>query len=292
MKRLLREWATSVGRTIPQLSSAARQSDLYAQFYPEESIRNKRFYNIGAGGFSHPHWTNVDYDSEWYKKSRKKTLRGIQYDLFSLEPLPIDSNSAEVVYSSHTIEHIVDPAAQRIFSEMHRILKPGGYLRITAPDIDLHYRAYRENDRSFFYWKDWYRKPKKYRRIFLNGPLDTAPIEQLFLQRFASSLTTLHSDGARERIGDEELRTIFAEKSYADALNYCCARCPVEVQKKYPGNHMNWWNIDKVTSMLREAGFTTIYVSGYGQSHCAILRDLTLFDNTHPKVSFYVEATK
>ena len=125
-----------------------QQNDLYKDLYPEDSLNNKKFYNIGAGGFSHPYWTNIDYNSEWYASNKAKTLKGIQYDLFSLKPLPIDNEYAEVVYSSHTVEHISNAAAQNIFNEAYRILKPNGYLRMTTPNIDLEYRAYRENPRK------------------------------------------------------------------------------------------------------------------------------------------------
>lgn len=116
--------------------------DLYSNLYSEDSIMNKRFYNIGAGGFSHPFWTNVDHDSEWYANYRSMTRQGIDYDLFSLEPLPVEPDSAEIVYSSHTVEHINDEAAQNMFNESYRILKPNGYLRITTPNIDLECRAF------------------------------------------------------------------------------------------------------------------------------------------------------
>lgn len=47
-----------------------------------------------------------------------------------------------------------------------------------------------------------------------------------------------------------------------------------------------------MSSMLEIAGFNKIYLSGYGQSFCPILRDVAVFDNTHPKISLYVEAIK
>lgn len=265
---------------------------LYHDLYPEESIINKRFYNIGAGGFYHPYWTNVDYDSEWYAFNRDLTLQGIQYDLLALEPLPIDTGSAEVVYSSHTVEHITNAAAQNLFSEAYRILKPNGYIRITTPNINLEYRAFKENDRKYFFWINTYSIEANWQRAKYTMPLNKASTEQIFLAHFASSVSTLHADGAPERIDDAELNRIFATLKFEVALDYCISKCPLEIQRKYPGNHLNWWNYDKMVSMLKKAGFTKIYLSGYGQSYCPILRDLALFDNTHPKISLYVEAIK
>lgn len=79
---------------------------------------------------------------------------------------------------------------------------------------------------------------------------------------------------------------------YEEALNYCCSKCSIEIQKKYPGNHINWWNKKKIFFILEKAGFKKICLSGYGQSFCPILRDISFFDNTHPKISLYVEAIK
>lgn len=266
--------------------------ELYQRYYSEESIKSRRFYNVGAGNFSHPYWTNIDYQSDWYKSNSELTAKGINYDLLSMASIPLEDENAEIIYSSHTIEHIKDHHAQFFFKEANRILKKKGILRLQCPDIDLHYSAFIRNDLDFFYWRDWYKDEKDYKRIMLNIPLNQASIEQLFLQRYATAVSTLHSDGAIERIDDIKLRKLFIDYKYEDALDYCCNKCSIEIQKKYPGNHINWWNRDKIIRMLRIAGFKDIKISGYGQSESPILRNLSLFDSIHPKISLYVETRK
>ncbi len=293
MRQIIQRLLNLLGYEIRRLGVGPHLDlELYSSLYPEDSLTNKRFYNIGAGGFSHPYWTNVDYDSEWYAANRSKTTGGIQHDLFSLEPLPIETSTAEVVYSSHTVEHVNDEAAQNMFNEAHRILKPNGVFRLTTPNIDLEYRAYRHNDRDYFYWIGGYSVAKNWEKVKYNKPLNEASTGQIFLVHFAASVSILHSDGAKERIHDEELRKIFDEMDYEDALNYCTSRCPIEIQRKYPGLHLNWWNWNKACRMLKAAGFNEIYLSGYGQSFCPVLRNTALFDNTHPKISLYVEAVR
>src|SRR5688572_7434797 len=76
--------------------------EIYKQNYEQDSLEKKLFYNIGAGNFYHPYWTNVDFKSEWYSTNEETSLSGIHFDLMSLKNLPIDSDSAELVYSSHT----------------------------------------------------------------------------------------------------------------------------------------------------------------------------------------------
>ena len=288
MKTLVKKAFNVLGYDIHKTGYRKQDIGIYREIYGEDSVKEKRFYNIGAGGFRHPFWTNVDYPSDWYSASMSNLEKGISYDLLSLKPLPIESSSAEIVYSSHMIEHITDGAANNLYSESHRILKDGGFLRVITPNIDLAYTAYKDNDRRFFYWVDDFSTP----RIKYKIPLNEASIEQIFLEHFATSVSTLHSDGADERISDDELNRIFSETEYTSALSYCTSRCPIGIQKKYPGNHINWWNKDKVFRMLKEAGFNKIYLSGYGQSFSPVLRDTVFFDNTHPKISLYVEAIK
>jgi len=292
MKKLIRKTLWKFGLDIKKAENVGYNLELYKKYYSKESIVSKRFYNIGAGKFYHPFWTNVDHISGWYKNNTKFVEKGINYDLLSLTPIPVDDGVAEIIYSSHTIEHIKDEHAQYFFNEAFRMLKKGGLIRLTAPNIDLYYKAYKNNDLVFFYWKDLFSKEKDYKRIMLNQPLSTASIGQLFLQGFATSASVLHADGVKEMITDEELIRIFHELKYEDALNFCCNRCTIEIQKKYPGNHINWWNREKVIKMLKKSGFQEISISGFGQSQSPVLRNTFLFDSTHPKISLYIEAVK
>ena len=91
----------------------------YVRLFGEAAVRERRFYNVGAGGFSHPCWTNVDYGSDWYGPVQSNF---VQYDLLGTDPLPVADGTAEIVYSSHTIEHIPEDAAQRLFNEAYRVL--------------------------------------------------------------------------------------------------------------------------------------------------------------------------
>ncbi len=266
--------------------------EMYNRIYSEDSVRNKRFYNVGAGAFNHSCWTNVDFVSEWYNDNTKNTLGGINYDLFSCQPIPVETGSAEVVYTSHTIEHVNDEAVQNLFNEACRMLKSGGFFRIATPDIDIEYRAYVENDRDYFYWIDYYSSEKDFKRVNLRKPLNQETTAQVFLENFASQASEIPLHGAVKRISDMELKDLFATRSFEDAMNYCTSLCSIEIQRQNPGNHINWFNQKKIFTMLTKAGFKTIYRSAYGQSFCPVMRDLIFFDFTTPKVTMYIEARK
>lgn len=279
----------NVERIRPPHHSISKK--FYPELYSEEVLARKPFYNIGAGNFRHPYWTIVDKPSDWYARVQDDQ-KLLEYDLLSFEPLPIESNTAEIIYTSHTLEHIPNDAAKWFFSEAHRALRPGGLLRVTVPDAELFYQALCRRDRHFDNITRIYRTTEKARSYCIDRPAHELSLQQLFLWRMATSASVNHLDGSRERITDEELDRVIETKSLSEALDYCTSKCDLEVQKKYPGNHINWWTFDKFKSMFEEAGFTSLKRSAYGQSVSPILRDTKLFDNTHPEFSIYVESYK
>lgn len=264
--------------------------EAYSRHFPEASLQERHFYNIGAGSFRHKYWTNVDYASDWYAGQQEGTVF-INHDLLTLAPLPIANSVAEAVYTSHTVEHITDEAVAVMLSEACRILKPGGCFRITTPDIDLHYAAWQTDDVDFYYWRELYSHPDLCAKLRLN-PARDYPLGQQFLFNFATHVSELVNTNTLAKISTVELARLFAEHPYEEALNICAARCPIEEQQKNPGFHINWWNEAKLRRMLAEAGFTVIYKSGYGQSLCPPMRDVMLFDQQDPKISIYMEARK
>jgi SAM-dependent methyltransferase len=290
IEKTLKKFFNTLGYDIRRLENRNLDLNLYPDIFPKDSIVNKRFYNIGAGAFRHPFWTNIDLKSEWYSPVQKNR-DFINFDLFSLKKLPIPDNTAEIVYSSHTVEHINDEAAQNMFNESYRILKKGGIFRFATPNINLEYRAYKDNDKNYFYWYYGYSQDF-YKRIKCKIVTKDTPIQQMFLYHFAAQVSELHMASPLPKISDEELDKIFSTLDYEDALNYCTSKCSIDVQRKHSGNHMNWWNEKKAFRMLKEAGFEDRYGYGYGQSFSPVLRNISLFDNTHPKISLYIEAIK
>lgn len=278
-----------VKRAEPPLSTL----DMYVRLYGEDAVKNRRFYNFGAGGFRHEAWTNVDNPSENYKHNFVGNPHLIPHDLDSPKPLPIESNSAYLAFTSHCIEHLRDASVGRLFAEARRILRNGGVFRITAPDVELEYHAYRRGDDDFFYWfAPFTEDPDMARKEGVIVPENGPSAAQIFLFSFASSMSELHAEGAPERISDRELKRLFDELGFEKALDAICAKCPSSVQQKYPWNHLSWWTKDKTIRYLKQAGFEDISVSAHGQSCAPPLRDTNLFDTTQPRVSFYVEAVK
>ncbi len=229
---------------------------------PREKLERRPFYNFGAGGFRHPFWTNVDMPSDWYGAMDDGST--IPFDLESLQTLPIQTGTAEAAYSSHTVEHISDEAAENLFREVRRILPAGKVFRITCPDIDLAYHAWCNRDRLFFYWTARYSRSGEMKRTGLRYPMNQASLEQVFLKHFAASASSLHLGPEQNPMTDNDIRQVFESMDYEAALDHCVSRCDPELQKVHPGWHINWWNFDKLGRKLKAAGFTHVVRSGYG----------------------------
>ena len=91
-------------------------------------------------------WLNLDYMSNSSAVQRANLLRR----------LPLDDCSAELVYSSHFLEHIPFDCVSDFLGECRRILRPGGVLRLVVPDLEnlcrtyLHHRDLGEHSKADF----------------------------------------------------------------------------------------------------------------------------------------------
>ena len=96
--------------------------------------------NWGCGAVGEPGWINSDI----------KDGRSIQISCDIREGLPLDSDSMDYVVSIHALPEIHFNDQLTVLRELHRVIKPGGVLRLALPDIDRSIDAYRRRDSSFF----------------------------------------------------------------------------------------------------------------------------------------------
>jgi len=87
---------------------------------------------IGCGGQLREGWLNANYES-W----RKSTIF-----LNASKPFPIHDEQFDFVFSEHMIEHITFEQGKVMLRECYRILKPGGAIRISTPDLAFLIRLY------------------------------------------------------------------------------------------------------------------------------------------------------
>jgi len=82
--------------------------------------------HLGCGEQNAPGWINVD----------AQPFPHVNF-VGGVEKLPMfASNSANLIYACHVLEHISYQRYPEILKEWRRVLKPGGVLRIAVPDFD------------------------------------------------------------------------------------------------------------------------------------------------------------
>ena len=84
------------------------------------------YLNLGCGATFHEDWTNIDFVSTSKNVIAHNLLQGI----------PETSNSFEVVYHSHVLEHFPKTKSIEFLKECYRVLKPNGIIRIAIPDLE------------------------------------------------------------------------------------------------------------------------------------------------------------
>jgi predicted SAM-dependent methyltransferase len=60
--------------------------------------------------------------------------------------LPFPGGSIRGIYASHVMEHFRIDAVRKLFSEFHRVIKPGGTLRIVVPSLEYAISAFTAED--------------------------------------------------------------------------------------------------------------------------------------------------
>ena len=90
---------------------------------------------IGCGTLRHEGWYHVDF--------RAKTA-DLRVDV--RRGLPFADASARCIFGEHVFEHFSPEELQRVLSECHRVLEPGGTIRIVVPDLESYVKAYCRRD--------------------------------------------------------------------------------------------------------------------------------------------------
>jgi predicted SAM-dependent methyltransferase len=95
------------------------------------------YLNLGSGprGLASPHWINVDGYPDV----------NVQHLVDLARPLPIADNMLDGIFSEHVQEHFSLEDGIGLLKECHRVLVPGGWLRLVMPDAERIVKTYLEN---------------------------------------------------------------------------------------------------------------------------------------------------
>lgn len=113
--------------------------------------------NILAKSFGSVTGIDIDKVALYYARSKYKN-KNLNFQIGDAMKLKFKSDSFDVIICAHVYEHV--PSAKKMFSEIHRVLKPGGACYLAAINslwpIEPHY------DLLFLSWL-----PKKFADIYM-----------------------------------------------------------------------------------------------------------------------------
>lgn len=98
---------------------------------------------IGAWRFPLAGWLNSDL-----------VTSTIHLDL--TRPLPLPDDSFAYVFGEHVIEHLSERDGVKLLQEIRRVLRPGGVLRLTTPDLKKIIALYQDNNDAIT-WSEYRR---------------------------------------------------------------------------------------------------------------------------------------
>ncbi len=98
--------------------------------------------NLGAGpNWQHNGWHTLDHKLQ---KNEKFKIKG------NLNKIYLKNKICDLVFISHTLEHIPHIQIQNVLSEINRIMKKGATIRILVPNLEVIAKAYVKKDKKFF----------------------------------------------------------------------------------------------------------------------------------------------
>lgn len=98
--------------------------------------------NVGSGGTGRSDWVNIDV-------RRHHRDQSVAYDI--RKGLPFRSDSVDRIFAEHVVEHLeFNQEATHFLRDCHRVLKPGGFLRVIVPDGERWLHAYVTKDATLW----------------------------------------------------------------------------------------------------------------------------------------------
>lgn len=96
--------------------------------------------HFGCGSRILPGWVNLD---GW-------AVDGTSHVVDLRERLPFTDGACRLIFSEQTLEHFEMSEIERILQEFHRVLRPGGLVRLVVPDAERYAEAYVKGDLAWF----------------------------------------------------------------------------------------------------------------------------------------------
>lgn len=160
---MLRSLVDTFSQSLGKVKRNQRKS------YPKNNVVK---INLGCGLAVAPQWVNIDGSLNSLVSNLPKFFHKIAYRLTGANRyyseaeycrllgqhifvhhdlsygIPFNDNTVDFVYSSHFLEHLFLKDAAFILKESLRVLKPGGVVRISVPDLAYAIKLYNDGKKK------------------------------------------------------------------------------------------------------------------------------------------------
>lgn len=85
------------------------------------------------------------YSLEQYREILREN-RFVHHDLSC--SIPCDDETVDFIFTSHFLEHLFKKDAENFLREAARVLKPGGVIRLSVPDLAFAIKLYSQGDKA------------------------------------------------------------------------------------------------------------------------------------------------
>lgn len=153
----------------------------------QKQIAEKRVdrLHVGCGNVLLKGWLNILYEKRqgYGKLHRNHGTSWLNYNL--LKPWPVGSDSIDFIAGSHFIEHLDLNDGIKFLGEAFRVLRPGGVIRLSCPDLEIYANHYVKRDKAFFDHKlirEWcaFKKAETPGEIFIAKAYDSGGSHKWF----------------------------------------------------------------------------------------------------------------
>jgi SAM-dependent methyltransferase len=100
--------------------------------------------NLGCGDYSAPGWLNLDV----------RQVEGVDLRCDVRKGIPLCDGCIDYTVGMHVLQDVPWKQIPAVLSELRRVLKRGGVLRLGLPDLDRAIDAYLRGDARYFYVPD------------------------------------------------------------------------------------------------------------------------------------------
>jgi SAM-dependent methyltransferase len=178
---------------------------------------------------------------------------------------PFPDNSVDTVYNSHNLEHLNQLVADRVLTEAHRILKPGGHLVLKLPDFDRVLESWKGGDDGYI--AKWSFSPgeRTWKNRKVSDSLDTRiamifcgfwndAYGDQFLRKFPDNPSAYFGPPVVSAEILNRLKTYDSPHLISQELRSYV----VENELSYTFCHQNAWSRDEFRDLLVEKNFQVI----------------------------------